>query len=218
MSRKNLTNEELLAQFDDLGGEAKAPGAAPKAKAGSKKTAKKAPAASDKGSENDPLAELADLAARPPSRPHTPKVSSSAATSRTRSPKRSGVATPPSTGSARNSEDKANVSNITRKSGESARSFHQGVTPSTETEEKVLLSPSAPELQKEQAGGSWWGGFYATATAAVKQAEAAVKEIQKNEEAQRWAEQVKGNVGALRGFGMVIQQKILTLHTNRRRW
>jgi hypothetical protein len=35
----------------------------------------------------------------------------------------------------------------------------------------------------------------------VKTAEAAVKEIQQNEEAKRWAEQVKGNVGALRGFG-----------------
>ena len=36
----------------------------------------------------------------------------------------------------------------------------------------------------------------------MKQAEAAVKEIQKNEEAQKWAEQVRGNVGALRGLGM----------------
>jgi hypothetical protein len=35
----------------------------------------------------------------------------------------------------------------------------------------------------------------------VKSAEAAVKEIQQNEEAKRWAEQVKGNVGALRGLG-----------------
>lgn len=41
----------------------------------------------------------------------------------------------------------------------------------------------------------------ATASAAVKQAEALAKEIRENEEAQRWAEQVKGNVGALRGLG-----------------
>jgi hypothetical protein len=40
----------------------------------------------------------------------------------------------------------------------------------------------------------------------VSQAQAAVKEIQKNEEAQKWAEQLKGNVGVLRGFGMDIQQ------------
>jgi hypothetical protein len=36
----------------------------------------------------------------------------------------------------------------------------------------------------------------------MKQAEAAVKEIQNNEEAQKWAQQVKGNVGALRDLGM----------------
>jgi hypothetical protein len=36
----------------------------------------------------------------------------------------------------------------------------------------------------------------------VSQAQAAVKEIQKNEEAQKWAEQLKGNVGVLRGFGI----------------
>lgn len=203
MSRKNLTNEELLAQFDDLGGEDKASGATPRAKPSSKKSAKKAPAARDQESENDPLAELADLATRPPSRPNTPKVSSSAATSRTRSPKRSGVATPPSTGSTRSSEDRPHVPNATRKSGESARSFHQGVTPSVETEEKVLVAPPTAEPLKQQSGGRWWGGIFATASAAVKQAEAAVKEIQNNEEAQRWAEQVKGNVGALRGLGTV---------------
>ncbi|KAJ8129706.1 hypothetical protein O1611_g3924 [Lasiodiplodia mahajangana] len=51
----------------------------------------------------------------------------------------------------------------------------------------------------------WWGGIFATATAtasaAMKQAEAAYKEIQQNEEAKKWAEQVRGNVGALRGLG-----------------
>jgi len=39
------------------------------------------------------------------------------------------------------------------------------------------------------------------ANAAKKQAEAAYQELQKNQEAQRWAEQVRGNVGALRGMG-----------------
>ena len=53
----------------------------------------------------------------------------------------------------------------------------------------------------QSSGGGWWGGIFATATAAVKQAEALAKEIQKNEEAKKWAEQMKGNVGALRGFG-----------------
>jgi hypothetical protein len=36
----------------------------------------------------------------------------------------------------------------------------------------------------------------------MKQAEAAVKEIQNNEEAQRWAQHMKGNVGALRDLGI----------------
>ena len=47
------------------------------------------------------------------------------------------------------------------------------------------------------------GPYPATAAAetARKQAEAAYQEIQKNQEAQRWAEQVRGNVGALRGIG-----------------
>ena len=49
----------------------------------------------------------------------------------------------------------------------------------------------------------------AAATAAAKQAEAAVKEIQKNEEAQKWAEQMRGNVGALRGLGMSIELFII---------
>lgn len=61
--------------------------------------------------------------------------------------------------------------------------------------------------QEQSSGGGWWGGIFATATAAVKQAEALAKEIKKNEEAQRWAEQVKGNVGALRGLGMLSHPK-----------
>lgn len=53
-------------------------------------------------------------------------------------------------------------------------------------------------------GGSWWGGFTAIASAAVKQGQAALQEIQRNEEAQRWAEQMRGNVGALKGIGMCL--------------
>lgn len=51
------------------------------------------------------------------------------------------------------------------------------------------------------AGGGWWGSIVATAASAAKTAEAAVREIQHNEEAKRWAEQVSSNVGALRGLG-----------------
>ncbi len=39
----------------------------------------------------------------------------------------------------------------------------------------------------------------------MKQAEAAVKEIQQNEEAKKWADQVRGNYSALRGYGELPQ-------------
>jgi len=69
----------------------------------------------------------------------------------------------------------------------------------TTTEESPEPEP-APTPAPARSGG-WWGGILSTATAAVSQAQAAVKEIQKNEEAQRWAEPVKRNVEVLRGFG-----------------
>ena len=147
------------------------------------------------------------------SRPHTPRVQSNIATSALRgSPvKRPGTATPPSsegTGT-RTSEEKGQTS---RKSGESIRSFHKSFTPGStegsgassdekaEKEQEAAAAQNA-EIQAQSSGGGWWGGIFATASAAVKQAEALAKEVQKSEEAQRWAEQVKGNVGALRGLG-----------------
>ena len=147
------------------------------------------------------------------SRPHTPRVQSNIVTSALRgSPvKRPGTATPPSsegTGT-RTSEEKAQTS---RKSGESTRSFHKSFTPGStegsgassdekaEKEQEAAAAQNA-EIQAQSSGGGWWGGIFATASAAVKQAEALAKEVQKSEEAQRWAEQVKGNVGALRGLG-----------------
>jgi hypothetical protein len=141
-------------------------------------------------------------APRQVSRPNTPKVSSSSTTSSNR--RAPGVATPSSTGSARTSED--NRPAAPRKSGESTRSFHQSFAP---TEEEPAKRQAPEPREEKQSGGSWWGGGWgglvSTATAAAetarKQAEAAYQEIQKNQEAQRWAEQVRGNVGALRGIG-----------------
>jgi hypothetical protein len=137
--------------------------------------------------------------ARPASRPNTPKLSSSTASSNRRT---AGVVTPSSTGSARTSEDRPAPP---RKSGESTRSFHQSFTP-TQLE---AATPAPQPAEARPAGGSWWGGGWGgiissateAANAAKKQAEAAYQEIQKNQEAQRWAEQVRGNVGALRGIG-----------------
>jgi hypothetical protein len=49
----------------------------------------------------------------------------------------------------------------------------------------------------------------------VSQAQAAVKDLQKNEEAQKWAEQVRGNVGALRGFGEYYRRPVQQLFTDK---
>lgn len=160
------------------------------------KGASKTNQAAPSQSEQDLLAELENLGAQQPaSRPHTPRG--------VQSVKRT-TATPPP-GSSRTSEEKASGP---RKSAESTRSFHTSFTPSATSSDLQDAERKAPIAQPAEtpapaAGGGWWGGIFATASAAVKSAEAAVKEIQQNEEAKRWAEQVKGNVGALRGLGKI---------------
>ncbi|KAI1907332.1 hypothetical protein LOZ61_006195 [Ophidiomyces ophidiicola] len=173
MSKKPVpTDAELLAQFDDLNVDNAAVGAA-----------------SSTGPSNasyEVLAELQDLAVqRPASRPATPQL------------KR--TSTNPSAAD-RSSEDK----NMARKSGDSARAYHTSITPAETASSEAPPTPITPDPQPTAGGGGgggWWGGIFATASAAMKQAETAVKEIQQNREAQRWAEQVRGNVGALKGLG-----------------
>ena len=192
------TDEELLAQLESLG-EEESP--ATKAKPESSKAPR--PSAGQQ-SEADLLAELDNLAQeRPASRPHTPRLQSSSTTSTTKSsPKRVLVQ---SNSTSRASEEKAPL----RKSAESSRSYHISLTPGTDNEAEgegasepaKQASLTQTSVPASSSGGSWWGGILSTATAAVKQAEALAREFQQNEEAQRWAEQVKGNVGALRGLG-----------------
>jgi len=190
MASKNAkaaaTDDELNKLFAGI--EDATPGNVP-----SKGTATK-PAASLQA-EQDALADLENLVAQQPTeRPHTPRIlSSTAAGARSSPSKHTTGPLPPTVVSARSSEEK---------SGDSARSFHTSLTPSVTSSELQDPERKAPNAQPASAGGGWWGGLIATASAAVKTAEAAVKEIQQNEEAKRWAEQVKGNVGALRGFGM----------------
>ena len=173
------TNEELLAQFDELD-EVPKDDKARKAPS----IAKGRPSSSQEA-EADPMADLSNLVQdRPKSRPETPRVVAGS---------RASTSTPPV--GTRSSEDRPMQS---RKSGESTRSFHQSFTPADTHDEP---SENKESEMAAQAGGGWWGGIMATASAAVRQAEALAKEIQKNEEAQRWAEQVKGNVGALRSYG-----------------
>ncbi|MCJ1309383.1 hypothetical protein MMC25_003042 [Agyrium rufum] len=159
---------------------------------------------------------------RPKSRPQTPRPNTASLTpAAPTSPKKAPPTSTEST-SARSSEERATQATLPRKSGDSVRSFHQSFTPAEsdtgpETE-KAAISPEPPVVEQQAVqsfgGGGWWGGIFATASAAVKQAEALAKEIQKNEEAQRWAEQVKGNVGALRGFGGELRSRALPTFTN----
>lgn len=170
------TSDELLAQFDNLG-----------VKQSGDKPSKPAAAPGDNANpgQEDTLAELENLAAqRPSSGPGTPRISSEKARPYTRSPR-------PSATVERGSEEKASA----RQSEETGRTSRAGAN-----QEQAKVEPEK-EASQETQGGGWWGGLFATASAAVKQAEAAVKEIQNNEEAQRWAQQVKGNVGALRDLG-----------------
>ena len=186
------TDEDLLAQLGALGGEEES----------ASNDSKSAPPPIN-APEADLFPELAiPERQRPLSRPHTPRLPSSTTTQSSKaSPRRTGINTPPSNDGTRSSEEKAPP----RKSGESSRSFHASFTPATDNEvepDPEKRANTAPQAaQAQSSGGGWWGGIFATASAAVKQAEALAKEIQHNEEAQRWAEQVKGNVGALRGLG-----------------
>lgn len=195
------TDDELNKLLEGIEDDSQAQAPAKGAKAS--KTTKTA----SSQSEQDLLAELENLeslGAQQPSRPHTPRI---------QSVKRSTATPPPA--SSRTSEEKAAP---TRKSGESTRSYHTSFTPSATSSDLQETERKAPIAQASEApaaaSGGWWGGIFATASAAVKTAEAAVKEIQQNEEAKRWAEQVKGNVGALRGFGGELRSRALPTFTN----
>lgn len=186
--KERLTDEELLAQFEGIDDDAGAVQAPPKPATGSQPL-----------EEADLFEELGiPDRQRPASRPHTPRLGNPPSASAERSsPKPQVVAD-----ARRSSEDKANL-----RSGDNTRSFHMSFTPDekgneTESFTNTKATHETGPAPTQSTGGGWWGGIFATATAAVKQAEALAKEIKHNEEAQRWAEQVKGNVGALRGLGM----------------
>ncbi|KAK4234256.1 maintenance of telomere capping protein 1 [Achaetomium macrosporum] len=173
-----------------------------------KKTTKTKPAAAktkpDAAAEQDILAELeSELVEKAPSRPHTPRVREAAPKSS--AAKRASTETPPPRA------DNA------RKSAESTGSHQTSSTPSaasSEAHNEAQKKAQASQAAAGGGGGSWWGGLLSTATAAMKQAEAAVKEIQQNEEAKKWADQVRGNVGALRGLGDELRHRALPTFTN----
>lgn len=179
------TSDELLAQFDDLGVDNNA----------NQESKPKSTTTTSGQSEQDIFAELDNLASqRPASRAGTPRLSTEPR-SAPRSPK-PGATVTPSTG--RSSEDKP-APHKSVESGRSSRADNKAGDVQQQQQE-----PEKPTTEESSQGGGWWGGFFATASAVKKQAEAAVKEIQNNEEAQKWAQQMKGNVGALRDLGTSI--------------
>ncbi|KAK4504253.1 hypothetical protein PRZ48_005169 [Zasmidium cellare] len=200
--------DDLLADLDQLGSEEQQ--AADRKPAG--KNAKSSNATND---EEDALAEIEkQLAAKPAggSRPGTPRLSSSTTSGTNRSPKRTAEYTPATTSvnsSERNSSEDRARSNApqTRTSGEGNRSFHQAQTPAAED------ATAEPE-QPKAAGGGWWGSMFNAATAAVKQAETLAKEISGNEEAQKWADQVRGQYQNLQSIGTDLRSRALPTFTS----
>ncbi|KAJ5246100.1 hypothetical protein N7468_001083 [Penicillium chermesinum] len=155
----------------------------------SSKDSQSTPAAPEaKAEHEDILAEMENLTAqRPSSGAGTPRLSADRSRSSARSPR-------PSATSERHEEKTS-----TRPSEDAGRS-----------------SRAAKQEQPKQEAETATQGVDATATAgaALKQAEAAVKEIQNNEEAQRWAEQVKSNVGALQAYGGELRNIAMPTFTN----
>jgi hypothetical protein len=213
------TDEELQKMLDGLGEEELA---APPPKTTSKfKAPSRSQTAENLEAEVDPLADLEKLTApQPDARPRTPRIGTPTGNKGSPGKLRTSTTTPPPAVSGRTSEDRA----TSRRSGESTRSFHNAFTPSASSTEANEMSEKLPHVVEEStpvqapvpkpaasSGGSWWGSLTSVASAVVKTAEGAVKEIQQNEEAKRWAEQVKGNVGVMRGLGMSHLLSIFTL-------
>ncbi|KAI1175610.1 maintenance of telomere capping protein 1 [Nemania sp. FL0916] len=196
---KATTDDELGELFEGIGDD----------KAVKKSTKSKGAASKPRSDKpgKDILADLeSELGGEAPARPHTPRI------------KQTSTATPPPVAAGRVSEDKAAAA---RKSADSTRSLHASFTPSAtssdlqDAEKRAAAEQAAPAAAS---GGGWWGGIFATASAtasaAMKQAEAAYKEIQQHEEAKKWADQVRGNVGALRGLGDDLRHRAMPTFAN----
>lgn len=200
-SKKTKTNDELDELFSSLGDDA-----GPKKNHPKPKTAASKIRADQAEKDKDILADLESQLGDQPARPHTPRLKDTAGS------KRTSTQTPPP---GRQSEDNSNkpATNLPRKSVDSARSLHASFTPSATSFTPSATSSDLQDAEKrgtvEQtapaAGGGWWGGIFATATAtasaAIKQAEVVYKDIQHNEDAKKYLESVRGNVDVIRGYG-----------------
>ncbi|KAL2756523.1 hypothetical protein ACRALDRAFT_1048821 [Sodiomyces alcalophilus JCM 7366] len=207
-SKAASAGDDIDELFDAIGND-------PAPKKSLDRKSKPTSAASKAMADQDILAELEkDL--EEPSRPHTPRVREPAAKS---SPSRPTAAP---TQDDKPSGAVTSAAAAARKSTDSARSLRASFTPSAtssdlqESEKKgTVEQQAAPATSAAPSqGGGWWGGIFSTATAAMKQAEAAVKEIRENEETKKWADQVRGNVGGLRALGDNLRQQALPTFTN----
>ncbi|KAK5165821.1 uncharacterized protein LTR77_008744 [Saxophila tyrrhenica] len=198
--------DDLLADLDQLGLSEDQPSTTRTST--SDRPPKPAPKPSNapaKEENDDPFGELEKtLAAKPASgsRPTTPRLSSSTTSGTGKSPRRAGVETPASSGTAsgRNSEDRLRsmpTQAQPRTSGE-GRSYHQSYTPAADQQQQQQQQapPPQPTEQKSTGGGWSWGSLLntatATATSALTSASTLAKDLQNNEEALRWASSVKG--------------------------
>ncbi|KAG5982142.1 hypothetical protein E4U55_002248 [Claviceps digitariae] len=200
-SKPAAADDNLDELFQGIGDDAKSK------KSANTKSAKPVHPSSKAMGDNDILADLeSQLASEkaPASRPHTPRL------------KEGGPRRPPGTPPV--GEDKTTAAN-SRKSTDSATSLKASFTPSATSSELHELDKKGSADQPQQAGGGWWGGILSTATGVMKQAEAAYKDIQHNEEAKKWADQVRGlsgglDVGALRSYGDELRSRALPTFTN----
>ncbi|KAG5999413.1 hypothetical protein E4U54_001863 [Claviceps lovelessii] len=212
-TKPDAADDNLDELFQGIGDDAK-----PK-KSANIKSVKPANPSSKAMGDKDILADLeSQLASEtaPASRPHTPRLKEGGASRR-----------PPGTPPV--GDDKTTAA-IGRKSTDSARSLKTSFTPSATSSElheadkkgiaEQLQQPQQPQQQQQQqTGAGWWGGILSTATGVMKQAEAAYKDIQHNEEAKKWADQVRGlsggiDVGALRSYGDELRSRALPTFTN----
>lgn len=191
-SKKSANPDDLLAQLDDLSTQSK-----PRTSRPTTARAPKSSQGNQSQTEQDLLAELGNLAQRPSSRPGTPSLKATNKPQPAVSPKRTSTATPPP---GRTSEEKTNSD---RKSGDSNRSSGQAFTPATTNADESPEPETAPApvgARSTASGGGWGGWFSSVASAAVSTARARVEDLQKNEEAQKWTESLRGNVDMLRGM------------------
>ncbi|KAK6433303.1 hypothetical protein LTR95_010518 [Oleoguttula sp. CCFEE 5521] len=207
--------DDLLADLDNLGVDEQPP---PRSATPSVPASKPAPVSSDDDLFGDLQAQLAARPSQQTSRPGTPRVASSTTSAATKTGYTPSSSGPPS--GRTSSEDRARRSVASlggeRRSGE-GREFHRAVTPGQD--EAVLQEKAAaPVAAQPNGGGGWWGSLTSAASAAVKQAETLAKEISGNEEAQRWADQVRSiggkNLSNLQYLGSDITSRALPTFTS----